>query len=219
MTTHKSKQTSAGKPGTGSGQDSQCYFVQLQIDSFLDGDLSSAHQEVFMQHVGGCLECASELQFARLVHDSVLDLPLLDCPDSALEPIHRLDSSQSRSRPDWWSLLGAWFEQIPLAARYALPAVLAVAVTLLVLPTPEDLASGNLVAEQGPAAEPDYSPEEVIAALADLNTAIDYLNEVSQRTETMIGGRFVVMPLQDSLNASFDRLQDVESDSLNDDPI
>lgn len=219
MTTHKSKQTSAGKHGTRSGQDSQCYFVQLQIDSFLDGDLSSAHQEVFMQHVGGCLECANELRFARLVHDSVLDLPLLDCPDSALEPVDRLGSNQTRNRPDWWNLLSGWFEQMPLAVRYALPAVLAVAVTLLVLPATEDLASANLVAEQAPAAESDYSPEEVVAALADLNTAIDYLNEVSQRTETMIGGRFVVMPLQDSLNASFDRLQEDESDSLNDDPI
>jgi len=217
MTTHKGKQTSTGKPGAGSGQDSQCYFVQLQIDSFLDGDLSSAQQEVFMEHVGGCLECGSELQFARLVHDSVLDLPLLDCPDTALEPVDRLGGGEIRNRPDWWGQLSGWFGQMPLTVRYALPAVLAVAVTLLLLPNPGDMGTDNMVAEQAP--EPEYSQEDVVAALADLNTAINYLNEVSQRTETMIGGRFVVMPLQDSLNASFDRLQEDVNDPLADDPI
>lgn len=217
MTTHKTDNANGG-------QESQCYFVQLQIDSFLDGDLGEAQQDVFLNHVRGCSACSNELQFARLVHDTVLDLPLLDCSDAALEPIDRLGSTGDNrgvtDRPDWRALISGWFEQIPLTVRYALPAVFAVAVTLLLVqPTRESAAPETMLADQSTAVEPEYTQADVVAALADLNTAINYLNEVSQRTETMIGGRFVVMPLQESLNASFERIQEVESDSLADDSI
>ena len=217
MTEHKMDNASGG-------QESQCYFVQLQIDSFLDGDLGQAQQEVFLGHVRGCSACSNELQFARLVHDTVLDLPLLDCSDAALEPIDRLgragEGAGLLSRPDWRTLIADWFGQIPLAVRYALPAIFAVAVTLLLVQTGQDTAGPEtMIVEQSSPVEPEYTQADVVAALADLNTAINYLNEVSQRTETMIGGRFVLMPLQESLNASFERIQDVESDSLPDDSI
>jgi len=220
MTTHSKSTAATGKHGSGGGQDSQCYFVQLQIDSFLDGDLGSAQQDALLGHIKECADCSSELQFARLVHDAVLDLPLLNCPDGALEPINRLHNERSVQSSPWWQGLSDWFEQLPRSVRYAFPAVLAVAVTLWVLPADQQPAQPvNLIAEQVPPAAPDYTQADVLEALADLNTAITYLNEVSQRTETMIGGRFVVMPLQESLNASFQRLQDEESDHLSDDPI
>lgn len=214
MTTNKTD--NAGS----SGQESQCYFVQLQIDSFLDGELGEAQQEMFMKHVHVCATCGEELQFARLVHDAVMDLPELDCPESTLEPIDRLGRAGQTKRPDWRSLLAAWFGQLPLTVRYALPAVFAVAVTLLVVRSAQDAAQPEtLLAEQAPSVEPEYTQADVVAALADLNTAINYLNEVSQRTETMIGGRFVVQPLQESLNASFERIQEAERDTLSDGPI
>lgn len=43
---------------------------------------------------------------------------------------------------------------------------------------------------------------EVRKALEELNTAIDYLSRVSRQTETVIGERFVVLPLQQSVNSS-----------------
>lgn len=65
----------------------------------------------------------------------------------------------------------------------------------------------------------EYSPEEVAQALQDLNLAIQYLNQVSERTENMIGGRFLMAPLQENLNASFERIRERDANPLNNDPI
>lgn len=205
--------------------DSQCYFVQLQIDSFLDGELSSEQQQIFAAHVHDCAACAAELQFAQTVHDSTMDLPLLDCADVALEPIDRLGreaAAPAPDRADWASSFGSWLATLPAGLRYGLPVAAAVVVTLLLVPVltgdsqnPMAVAGG----EAAPEAATEYSQEDVLAALNDLNTAIGYLNEVSQRTETMIGGRFVLVPLQESLNASFERVREQDNDPLNDDPI
>lgn len=197
--------------------ESQCYFVQLQIDTFLDGDLSDQQQDVFMAHVHDCGACAAELQFARQLHDAVLDLPALECPESVLEPVYRLGQGEAPVRPAW-SGLADWFGQIPLTLRYAIPAAAAVVLTLLLAPQfARDNSQPVQLAEQ--ADTENYTQEDVVAALADLNTAINYLNEVSQRTETMIGGRFVIMPLRESLNASFESVQETQDDPLDDDPI
>lgn len=195
--------------------DTQCYFVQLQIDTFLDGELGSEQQESFMAHIQSCQACANELVFARSMHDAVLDLPALACPDEVLEPVHRL-GQQADSSASLWQGLRHWLAEMPMPLRYGIPVTAAVVLTLFLQPLNDGADDGNLVAEQN--AVETYSQEDVVAALRDLNTAIDYLNEVSTRTETMIGGRFVVAPLQESLNATFERVQS-ESNPLDDDPI
>jgi hypothetical protein len=183
-----------------SSNHSQCYFVQLQVDSFLDGELPDAQQQVFLGHVQACASCAAELHFARSLHDAVLDLPLLDCPDMVLEPAYKIASAAPAE--SWWTTLWTWLHAAPLSFRIAAPAF---AVLLLAVA----LNAGFYV--DGPAPQiaveetEQYSPEEVQQALNDLNLAIDYLNEVSQRTEVMIGERFLLNPLKESINASFDR--------------
>lgn len=200
-----------------SNKDSQCYFVQLQIDSYLDGDLGDSQQAAFMTHIHDCQDCASELSFARRVHDTLLDLPMLDCPATALEPVDRLGGNE-HSTAGWWAGLADWLQALPTSVRYAIPAAAAVVLTVLLMPEGDQSLSGdNLVAAQNETEE--YTQEDVVAALRDLNTAINYLNEVSQRTETMVGGRFVLMPLQESLNASFDRVQEDVITDREDDPV
>jgi hypothetical protein len=203
--------------------DSQCYFVQLQIDSFLDGELNSEQQKIFAGHLHGCSVCAAELQFAQTLHDTVMDLPLLDCADGALEPIDRLGRESGKpdaARAGWLEPLAGWLAALPASLRYGAPVAAAVVITLLLLPV---LNNGSelppAVASTVNNGEQEYSQEDVLAALGDLNTAISYLNEVSQRTETMIGGRFVLVPLQESLNASFQRVSNQNDDPLSDDPI
>ncbi len=77
-----------------SNTESQCYFIQLQIDGYLDGDLSEAQRGVFMSHVQDCSGCASEFRYAQTIQDAVLELPQMSCADSVLEPIHRLSAAE-----------------------------------------------------------------------------------------------------------------------------
>lgn len=192
--------------------DSQCYFVQLQIDSFLDDELIAAQQEVFMGHVHSCDACAKELHFARNLHDAMMDLPLVDCSDLVLEPVHKIaqlgrqpDSLPTRSLPSFWQPITDWLSATPLSLRLAVPAL---ALTVVVISMSGELLQTDVPLPNQQAANSaadSYSPAEIQKALLDLNLAIEYLNDVSQRTEVMIGERFVVTPLQESLNASFDR--------------
>jgi hypothetical protein len=206
---------------------SQCHFVQLQIDSFLDGDLDSTQVEAFESHIAGCQSCEQELRYAQVMLDTVGDLPLLDCPDYVLEPIHRLSGggadTHSASTPSLLSRLQQLFYDGPLFARYAFPMVLAaILFTAVYTATPALEESGPQLAAapQVPVEFVEqYSPEDIFQALQELNLAIDYLSDMSRRTEVMIGDRFLITPLQESLDASFQSIGRSNNNSLSDDPI
>lgn len=247
--------------------ESQCYFVQLQIDGFLDGDLSAAQQEVFTLHVQQCQACAREFHYAQTVQDAVWDLPLLDCDEQVLEPIHRLSAASDgpvpatdSARQSLASQIAEFIHSIPVFLRYGIPmamlAVLAVSIStsgyLSDRSTPDLATQGAPPASQqatqdgfesvvqpgsAQAAQPgieqrsgfeqlvgyeqreQYTAEELAQALKDLNLAIEYLSQVSQRTEEMIGGRFLISPLQDTFNTSFQRANIRQNRPLSNDPI
>ena len=67
--------------------------------------------------------------------------------------------------------------------------------------------------------EPEFTPEEVRQALMDLNVAMKYLNGMGLRTEVMIGDRFLISPIQDSINASLDVMNDRIDNPLDNDSI
>jgi len=217
------KKSQAGKVRIMSNNtDSQCYFVQLQIDGFLDGDLSQAQQDVFMSHVHSCEACAHEFHYAQTVQDTVLELPLVDCQEHVLEPIHRLSNSEAKAHgTSWFAQLQDLFATAPGLIRYGFPvattAVLAVAISLTVL-RPAGVES---IDNEQIALEPveQYSPQDIAQALSELNVAIDYLNQMSLRTEVMIEERFILNPIQDSLNASFEKARIRNVDPLQNDPI
>ncbi|PCJ23857.1 MAG: hypothetical protein COA96_10800 [SAR86 cluster bacterium] len=191
--------------------ESQCYVVQLQIDGYIDGDLSQSQQELFMSHVHSCEACAQEFHYAQVVQDTVLELPQLDCNDQVLEPVHRLlkdgDTKINTSSQSILSQIKALVSDIPAFIRYGVPVALSVALAVFISSSLPDADGVNSLSQDQVALEVNeqYSPEEVFQALQDLNLAIDYLNQMSQRTEVMIGNRFLVTPLQDSINASFQR--------------
>ena len=217
--------------------ESKLYLMQLQIDEFLDGELSPSQQDNFMDLVHESSECAEELRFARTMQDALMDLPMVDCPDSVLEPAYEiaardtargtLPGNDQRSEGGAWQGLLDWIMAAPLAMRLAVPAfaVAVFAVALLPLMPGTEQAPPQLAAQpvNSPATTQvgyeEYSPEEIAQALLELNTAIEYLNEVSQRTESMVGGRFLVTPLRDRINASFERAVLDQEDPLNNDPI
>lgn len=206
-----------------SNGESKCYFVQLQIDGYLDGDLSEAQQGVFMSHVQDCAACSTEFRYAQTVQDAVMELPQIECEDLVLEPVHSHTAAgrprhEEVSRDSLVTQIAALLNSVPLYFRFgfsgALVAVVAVAVSFSVLTPNEE--PGQLVASE-PVEQ--FSQEDVALALQELNVAIDYLNQLSQRTEVMIGDRFLVTPLQDSINASFQRTRIRENDPLLNGPI
>lgn len=201
-------------------EQSRCYTVQLQIDSFLDGELGTAEQ-AFLAHVGGCADCARELRYAKSLYESVLDLPAMDCTDELVDSVYAKvaqtqqevaavnQPAEALREASWWQR--NWFAWRPTTAvGFAAVCCLALTVSLvLVLRAPETVPT---VAQQSPslpvvpaANSAQIDAEDVRAALDELNTAIDYLNRVGRQTEEMIGGRFVVLPLQRNVDASLRR--------------
>lgn len=193
--------------------------MQLQIDTFLDGELEGEQQLAFVGHVAECGDCAHELRYAQHLYESVLDLPKADFSDALVDNLVAI-SSQKRvhqlrqpSRVGFFAQLDQFFrDRLPLTIGFAALSTLVIAVVIVMAPR-VDNAPQPLVAE----VTPDLSAEnaamipaafdaaEVRMALEELNTAIDYLNRVSRQTETMIGERFVVLPLQQSVNSSLRR--------------
>ena len=112
----------------------------------------------------------------------------------------------------------------PVFFRYAMPVAAVAIIAIVIMPTLTNQQQGMpMVAEQTTPTNSEqteeYSPQDISQALQDLNLAIDYLNQVSQRTEVMIGDRFLVTPLQDSLNASFERASNRSQEPLQNGPI
>lgn len=207
-----------------SNNDSQCYFVQLQFDAYLDGELSQIQTEEFQAHVHQCQACAQEFKYAETLHDFVLALPQLDCSEDLLEPIRRLGgkaATTSSGKSPLWQGLSNWLDRVPAFPRYAVVALL---LAVIILPFYGRILSPQsdvpLVAEQSPATTtPEYTPEEIQQALMDLNIAMQYLNGIGLRTEVMIGERFLITPLQDSINASLDMISNGRDDPFDNDSI
>ena len=194
--------------------ESQCYLVQLQFDACIDGDLTETQQQVFLSHLGTCTECAREFRYAQAVQDGLLDLPLLDCSEAAIEQaqhtaLHASPAPETAGRG--LDKLLTWLLAAPLAVRYAMPVVGIAVIGLLVLSRLQPGEVGAPLALDPPAAPValpvQYTPAEIAQALEELNLAIDYLNRVSQRTETMVGDRFLLQPLRERLDASFERVR------------
>ena len=219
-----------------SSEQTQCYAMQLQIDTFLDGELEGEQQLAFVGHVAECGGCAHELRYAQHLYESVLDLPKADCSDALIDNLVAIssqkrvqqheaheghgektgaltESSRQPSRVGFFTQLDQFFrDRLPLTIGFAALSTLVIAVVIVMAPR-VDNAPQPLVAE----VTPDLSGEnaamspaafdaaEVRMALEELNTAIDYLNRVSRKTETMIGERFVVLPLQQNVNSSLRR--------------
>jgi len=202
-----------------SSEQTQCYAMQLQIDTFLDGELEGEQQLAFVGHVAECVDCAHELRYAQHLYESVLDLPKADFSDALVDNLVAISSQKGvhqlrqPSRVGFFAQLDQFFrDRLPLTIGFAALSTLVIAVVIVMAPR-VDNAPQPLVAE----VTPDLSAEnaamipaafdaaEVRMALEELNTAIDYLNRVSRQTETMIGERFVVLPLQQSVNSSLRR--------------
>ncbi len=210
--------------------ESQCYFVQLQFDSYMDGELNDSQAESFLQHINRCQVCTQEFRYAQTVQDGLLDLPLLDCSEETLDRI-RLAANSEQSADEhnsgWWAGLVDWLVATPPVIRYAFPALAIAMIGLITLPLwqPSSSNTPRVATQERPSIESplimpaNYSPTEIAQAMQELNLAIEYLNQVTERTEAIVGDRFLMTPLRDRLNASFERVRVDANDDLADDHI
>lgn len=191
---------------------SQCELFQLHIDSLLDGDLEPSREGELRAHLARCGACRAELAYAEALHRAVVELPLLDCSDQALEPVSRLFAeSRVNPKPDpgsFWSALGglAWSASAPVRFGIPVAAVVLLLVGLGLFPgTREPVPELAELSAREPSvqAQAAYSEAEVRQAMQDLDLAIDYLARISALTGAMIEDRFLLRQVEESINASF----------------
>jgi len=200
---------------------SKCQLVQLHIDAYLDDELEAARATEFREHLAQCRSCRQELAFAEHLHREVVGLPILDCRDQALEPIDRLFAAGSDSAPrqagGFREALAALIVSIPVPLRVGIPlaAVLLLVVGLnrgFLLPASSPELAGEAIEGN---TEVVYTEAEIVKAMQDLELALDYLGQISERTEVLIEDRFLLRQLEDSINASFSAQPKREADDAN----
>lgn len=208
--------------------ESQCHRFLLQIDDYLDQQLDQLQIQAVEDHLQTCTACQEELVVAQQLQIQLADLHFHDCPDRLLSPLmERAKLELAATQPERKDRVGLlpWLQDLvgggPVLVRVAIPvlflAALGTSWTVLQRDGQRVEQASNL--ELAPrSVQPllipasvelqEYSAEEIQQALLDLNLAIQYLNGISQRTEKMIGDRFLITPLQDTFNASFENIRD-----------
>ena len=177
-------------------------IVQLQMDALLDNELDAKQQQAALELIRSRPDCAREFLLARSLRDVMLDMPRPELPQDLIERVYEQVESPSAS----------WSERLQALAgepwlRLAVPAfatLAAVAIWLQVsAPVPE---------EPQVAADDQYTREDLVMAIQDLNTTIQTMNEISESMRTRLGDRMTVLPVLSLPALSVDRGGDAVPD-------
>lgn len=184
-------------------------IVQLQIDALLDNELDAKQQQAALEFIRSRPDCAREFLLARSLRDAMLDMPRPELPRDLLKRVYEQVESPSTS---WSERLRTLFGEPWL--RLAIPAfatLAAVAVWLQVsAPVPE---------EPQVAGPEQYTQEELVVAIQDLNTTIRTLNEITESMRVRLGDRMVSLPVLSLPALSVDRTDGGSAAPVPDDPI
>lgn len=189
--------------------DTECGIVRLQIDDLLDNELDPKLQQSALEHIHQCPDCAREFLLARSLRDAMLDMPRPELPPGLLAGVYEQADSRPAGLSEWLRTLagGPW----PRLAVPAFAALAAVAVWLQVsAPAPE---------EPQIAVEEEYTQEELVVAIQDLNTTIQTLNEITESMRVRLGDRMVSLPVLSLPAISVDRTNGGAAAPFPDDPI
>ena len=187
----------------------QCGIVQLQIDAVLDNELESELRQPALEHIRACPDCAHEFLLARSLRDAMLDMPRPELPPGLLAGV----IEQAGTAPANWSgwLRAQAGRPWPGLAVPAFAALAAVAVWLqFSAPAPREPLA---------AVEEQYTQEELVVAIQDLNTTIQTLNEITESMRTRLGDRMVSLPVLSLPALSIDPADSGAAAPVADDPI
>lgn len=184
-------------------------IVQLQIDALLDNELDAKQQQAALEFIRSRPDCAREFLLARSLRDAMLDMPRPELPRDLLERVYEQVESPSTS---WSERLRTLFG-VPWL-RLAVPAFAALAAVAVWLqvsaPVPE---------EPQVAGPEQYTQEELVVAIQDLNTTIRTLNEITESMRVRLGDRMVSLPVLSLPALSVDRTDGGSAAPVPDDPI
>lgn len=184
-------------------------IVQLQIDALLDNELDAKQQQAALEFIRSRPDCAREFLLARSLRDAMLDMPRPELPRDLLERVYEQVESPSTS---WSERLRTLFG-VPWL-RLAVPAFVALAAVAVWLqvsaPVPE---------EPQVAGPEQYTQEELVVAIQDLNTTIRTLNEITESMRVRLGDRMVSLPVLSLPALSVDRTDGGSAAPVPDDPI
>ena len=184
-------------------------IVQLQIDALLDNELDAQQRQAALELIRSRPGCAREFLLARSLRDAMLDMPRPEPPRDLLERVcERVESSSASLSGRLRAVLGTPWPRLAVPAFAALAAV---AVWLQV---------GAPVSEPPRVAgDEQYTREELMVAIEDLNTTIQTLNEITESMRIRLGDRMVSLPVLSLPALSVDRTDGGASAPDLDDPI
>jgi len=183
---------------TKSNDNTECGIVQSQIDNLLDNELRPGEARPALEHIRACPDCGREYLLARAMSDALLDLPRPELPPELLERV--LDRTVRERVPLAERLREFGRRLFPAPAwGLAVPALtvfVAVAVWLQYSPSSSPPPAAPQIAGPPPAIDTEqFSREELIVAIEDLNTTIQTLNEITESMRTRLGDRMVSLPV------------------------
>ena len=203
----------------------ECGIVQLQIDNLLDNELQPGEQQPVLAHIRACPDCGREYLLARAMSDALLDLPRPELPPELLARVYEQTARERVSLAGRLRQFAARALPAP-AWRLAVPAfavVAAVAVWLQFSATEPQFAPPQQISQAPQVLQPidteQYSREELVVAIEDLNTTIQTLNEITESMRTRLGDRMVSLPLLSLPALSIDSVDSGAAASSANNPI
>ncbi len=197
-------------------------IVQMQIDNLLDQELEPQEQRKLLDQIHSCPDSGREYLLARAMHDAMLDMPRPEVPPELLANVYR---QTIRKRVSLANRLRELADRIfPAPAwRLAVPAFAALAAVAIWLQfsqsSPQD-APPLPIAQTPQAIDTEqYSREELIVAIEDLNTTIQTLNEITESMRTRLGDRMISLPVISMPALSIDNVDSGDAAPAIDDPI
>ena len=158
------------------GNQKDCAWIRERIDSFIDGELTTAEQSILESHTKGCFACRHELELATNVLSEIRSLPKKKFSDALTARVFEQieDASGGKERP---RRPAGWFGGLWRSGTLR-PALVGVFVLLVVVST--------IVIDRFNPPDDRVSPEELAEAEAALKWTFTYLNDVNRRTGIVV---------------------------------